>query len=189
MTTFKEFEEKNKEKLESLLDEYHPGHDNTQMTYFIVGQGITDYGKYKQALAETNSHYESLRTNYVAEKKLLFEIEEKQIALDALRKQSKRSLIELNRMFELVLEYEKKIEGKDRTELEKDYHIQRLQKLLAVNTVWRGGNLSGVMDTLTNLPDEMQKPLLEGFHQLLVAEQANALKAKDQALLEEKNGL
>ena len=39
----------NYNELQEFLQDYNPGHDDTQMEYFIVGNGITDYGKYKQA--------------------------------------------------------------------------------------------------------------------------------------------
>ena len=38
--------------------------------------------------------------------------------------------------------------------------MERLQKLLVLNTAWGGQNLSGVMDIITALPEEEQKFLL-----------------------------
>ncbi len=209
MNDLQTFEQNNKELLQSFLDDYNPGHDYIQMEYFIVGQGITDYGKYRQAIAEINSHYEALKTNYVkqkrlhTERKLLFvekeelpnetpedelrrelkdiDVEEIDLQLDTINKQIARNLNELETMFVLAKKYVAAIEGKDRTELIKEYQIARLAKQLAVNTVWRGGNLSGVMDTITTLPDELQTPLLNDFSNLLVAEQHNASEANNQA--------
>jgi len=168
---------------------YNPGHDDTQIEYFIVWNNHTDYGRYKQALAEVSSHYESLQNSYILKKKnnaeigILFaeieelkeawsrvdlarvvlkdaEIEEKNLANNSIDKQIERSINELNKNVELAERYEKLIEGKDRKILEKEYHMERLQKLLVLNTAWGGQNLSGVMDIITALPEEEQKFLL-----------------------------
>lgn len=72
----------------------------------------------------------------------------------------------------LAEKYEKSIEGKDRKVLEREYHKERLSKLLALNTVWGGGNLSGVMDVITALPEEDQAPLLELTRQLNIIKSA-----------------
>ena len=66
-------------------------------------------------------------------------------------------------MYELAKKYKKAIEGKDRRELEQEFHKERLQKLVVMNTLWGGGNLSGVMDVITTLPENQQKDVLREF--------------------------
>lgn len=171
-------------------DDYNPWHDDTQIEYFIVWNNHTDYWRYKQAIAEVSSHYDALQTSYILQKKnqaeiwilqaeiddlkdlawkvnkakiILkeVEIEEKELWNISINKQIQRNLNELNKTLELAQKYEALIFWKDRKILEKEYHKERLSKLLALNTVWWGWNLSGVMDIITSLPEEDQKPLLE----------------------------
>lgn len=186
----------NYNELQSFLQEYNPGHDDIQMEYFIVGNGVTDYGKYKQALAEMHTNLTGLQNSYIEQKKLNakiaileaecqeledssvgrakrdlknVQIEEKQILIFNLQKNIARNSHELAKMYELAKEYKKSIEGKDQKELEKEYHVERLKKLLAMNTLWGGGNLSGVMDVITTLPEGLQKSLFECLHENNIA--------------------
>jgi len=186
----------NYNELQSFLEEYNPGHDETQMEYFIVGNGITDYGKYKQALAEMHTNLSGLQSSYIEKKKLNaqidilqaehdeldfsslglakrnlknIEIEEKQIALSNLERTIARNSHELAKMYELAKKFKQLIEGKDRKELEKEFHVERLKKLLAMNTLWHGGNLSGVMDVVTTLPEDMQNYLIDCLHEDSIA--------------------
>lgn len=204
MNKLQEFEQKNKERLDFLLNDYNPGHDETQMRYFIVGQGVTDYGKYKQAKAEIYSNYGSLQTSYFQLEKLKLEIQileeekqavteirrrlkdveiaEKRMTIKSLEKTIDRSLNELNVMFKLANEYYEKIKDRDVQELEAEFHIERLKKMVAMNTIYRGGNLSGVMDATTTLPEEMQQPILETFHSLQVTERRNQQHYFNEAL-------
>jgi hypothetical protein len=190
------------DELKSFISDYNPGHDDTQIQHFIVGNNHTDYGCYKQAIAETHSNYEALKQSYIAVQKneaeikileaeieemetlgdkvslakvglKVVEIREKQLGNETLQKQIARNTNELEKMFALAKVYGKKIEGKDKVVLEKEYHVARLGKLLALNTVFKGGNLSGVMDVVTTLPDDMQKPLLDEYNALLVTDSNN----------------
>jgi len=176
-------------------DDYNPGHDDTQIEYFIVWNNHTDYWRYKQAISEVSSHYDALQTSYILQKKNRAEIgileaeieelkesgwkineakivlkeaeiEEKELWTLSIDRQIKRNLNELNKTLELAQKYEKLIEWKDRKVLEREYHKERLSKLLALNTVWGGWNLSWVMDVITSLPEEQQNPLLELARQL-----------------------
>ena len=61
------------------------------------------------------------------------EIEDKRLANSSIDKQIQRNTNELLKIMVLTEKYEKLIEGKDRKILEKEYHIERLQKLLALN--------------------------------------------------------
>lgn len=178
------------ESITKYREQYNPGHDDTQIEYFIVGNNHTDYWRYKQAIAEVNTHYEALQTAYILQKKnnaeiQIFEaeieelrekggkvneariklkeaeIEEKQLGNKSTDKQIQRNTNELLKTMALAEKFEKLIEWKDRKVLEREYHKERLSKLLALNTVWGGGNLSGVMDIITALPDEDQIPLLD----------------------------
>jgi len=181
-----------KNQLDSITkyrDQYNPWHDDTQIEYFIIGNNHTDYGRYRQAIAEVSTHYEALQNSYILQKKnnaeiMIFEaeieelkekggkvneariklkeaeIEEKQLGNKSTDKQIQRNTNELLKTMALAEKYEKLIEWKDRKILERDYHKERLSKLLALNTVWWGGNLSGVMDIITSLPEEDQIPLL-----------------------------
>lgn len=202
MNALQKFEEANREKLQIFLEEYNPGHDKLQMEYFIVGSGITDYGKYKQALAEIHTHYSSLQTSYIeykkaevqieileAEKEALLisdnkvdsakaklkdiEIEEQQFKLQNIDKRIKRSMYELTTMFELAQHYEKEIEGKDRNQLMVDYHKNRLAKMIEMNVLFQGGNLSGVMDTITMLPEPIVNELLPVLHSAKIQSLSN----------------
>lgn len=170
-------------------DDYNPGHDDTQIEHFIVWNNHTDYGRYKQAIAEVSSHYEALQTSYILQKKnnaevliieaeieelesmpskvskakiwlKLVEIEEKKLTNNSIERQIARNLNELNKTLILAQKYEKLIEWKDRKVLEKEYHVERLQKLLALNISFWWSNLSWVMDVITALPDDMQNPLM-----------------------------
>lgn len=180
----------NYNELQEFLLDYNPGHDDTQMEYFIVGNGITDYGKYKQALAEMHTNLTGLQNSYIEQKKLRakieileaeklelednaighakrklkdIQIEEKNIHLFNLERSIARNSHELAKMYELAKKYKKAIEGKDRRELEQEFHKERLQKLVVMNTLWGGGNLSGVMDVITTLPENQQKDVLREF--------------------------
>ena len=178
------------EQITKYRDQYNPWHDDTQIEYFIVWNNHTDYWRYKQAIAEVNTHYEALQNAYILQKKnnaeiMIFEaeieelkekggkvneariklkeaeIEEKQLGNKSTDKQIQRNTNELLKTMELAEKFEKLIEWKDRKILEREYHKERLSKLLALNTVWGGSNLSGVMDIITALPDEDQIPLLD----------------------------
>lgn len=178
------------EQITKYRDQYNPGHDDTQIEYFIVWNNHTDYGRYRQAIAEVSTHYEALQNSYILQKKnnaeiMIFEaeieelkekggkvneariklkeaeIEEKQLGNKSTDKQIQRNTNELLKTMALAEKFEKLIEWKDRKILEREYHKERLSKLLALNTVWGGGNLSGVMDIITALPDEDQLPLLD----------------------------
>jgi hypothetical protein len=191
-----------KDALERFIADYNPGHDETQMRYFIVGAGVTDYGKYKQAIAELYSHRSSLQNYYIEQKRtkatidvLIAEkdelgqcvtplniakmkvkdvdIEEKELALLSLDKNIARSMNEFNMMFAVAKEYEQKIHGCSLVELEKEYHIERLSKLLAMNTIFNGNNLSGVMETVTNLPEDMQNVLIKQLHSMQLTSRKN----------------
>lgn len=210
MNELEKFEQSNKEILFKFLEQHNPGHDDLQMEHFIVGGGITDYGKFKQAVAETFTNYEALKANYaklkitlaeievlVAEKAemekqadpvskakvrlLEAQIEEKQLAIGTTEKQIKRNVNELGKMFEMAKFYEKKIEGQDREQLIKDYHFQRLSKLMALNTIYGGPNLNGVMDMVMTLPDDMQKSLVGELNNLLLIQHKNYLKISSDA--------
>jgi hypothetical protein len=61
-----------------VLDAFDNGHDQIQMQYFIVGQGLTDYGKWKQACIETRTRYAAL----------------KQIGFDTLKLQAEIKILE-----------------------------------------------------------------------------------------------
>lgn len=177
--------------IQRYLSEYNPWHDDTQIEFFVIGNNHTDFGRYRQCLAEISTHYEWLKTSYIlrkkkqAEKKIIeaeiaeledwsqtqvqrakielkeIEMEEKDLERESIEKQIERHLNEIGKIMVLAEKYEKAIEGKDRKELEREYHKERLSKLLALNTVWGGGNLSGVMDIITSLPEQDQAPLLE----------------------------
>lgn len=193
------------------LEEYNPGHDDVQIEHFIVGSGVTDYGKYKQALAETHAHFIALQELYLQQKKLNAKIkilhaknselgesnvdkaqkelndiliEEKYVGIHNLERSIARALHEMSKTYILAKKYKELIAGKDKNELILDYHKSRLAKLLAANTLWRGGNLSGVMETVTTLPEEAQKELLAEYHNLQIA-----LRKDEMAYLEiaEKN--
>jgi thioredoxin-like negative regulator of GroEL len=180
----------NYNELQEFLTDYNPGHDDTQIEYFIVGNGITDYGKYKQALAEMHTNLMGLQNSYIEQKKLVakceilqaeideledtpvgrakkhlkqIQVEEKQIALTNLERTIARNTHELAKMYELAKKYKNEIEGKDKKQLEKEFHTERLKKLFVMNTVWRGGNLSGVMDVVSTLPEKQQNDVLNEF--------------------------
>lgn len=195
------FENDNREKLCAFLDDYNPGHDDIQIRHFIVERnGLTDYGQYKQAIAEIYSNYSALKDSYFLERKAnakiaLYEakksacemndigraqanyydvlIGQQRMILDGVKKQIARNMNELTKMFALASAFEEKIRGKDRAQLVREYWIANLSKQLAVNTVWKGGNLAGVMDIITTLPEDMQKPLLAEYRRCLTTDLVN----------------
>ncbi len=164
MNDLQVFEQQNKEKLRHFLGEYNPGHDDTQIRHFIVEKnGITDYGKYKQAVAEVFTNYQALQKAFISQKKLgadieslQAEIEEKQMEQANLAKAIQRNLNELSKMFQLACEYEEKIASQDRTVLEKEFWEQKLARQFELSTKWQGGNLSGVVETIDALPEAMK---------------------------------
>ena len=187
---------KNIELIKKYIDDYNPWHDNTQIKYFIIGNNHTDYGRYKQAIAEVSSHYNWLKNAYISQKKndaeihileaeieelnLLWwninkakielkrvEIEEKELAREETEKQIKRNLNELNKCTELAEFYEWIIIWQDREKLETEYHTARLNKLMYLNTVWWWANLSWVLDIITSLPKETQREILWENNNLL----------------------
>lgn len=177
------------DNIQKYRDQFNPWHDDIQIEYFIIWNNHTDYWRYKQSIAEINTHYEALQNSYILQKKnnaeiMIFEaeieelretwgkvneakikfkeaeIEEKQLANKSIDKQIQRNTNELLKIMSLAEKYEKLIEWKDVKVLEIEYHKERLSKLLALNTVWWGSNLSGVMDIVTALPEKDQNQLL-----------------------------
>lgn len=55
--------------IQRYLREYNPGHDDTQIEFFVIGNNYTDFGRYRQCLAEISTHYEGLKTSYILRKK------------------------------------------------------------------------------------------------------------------------
>lgn len=181
--------------IKKYINEYNPWHDDTQIEYFIVGNNHTDYGRYKQAIAEISSHYDNMQNLYIEQKTKNAEIWILKAEIDSLNKKwwkinkakiklkkveieknklwfvqikrwIKRAKNELWKNLLLAKRYEELIKWKDRKELEIEYHKERLSKLLALNTVWWWSNLSWVMDVITSLPDNIQNPLLLQLQQL-----------------------
>ena len=175
---------------QKYIKEYNAGHDNIQMEYFIVWNNHTDYGRYKQAIAEYNTNYNALLNNFLERKKnnadikiieaeieelhekestkiiqakierKQIDIEEKQIANQTLEKQIQRNYNEFMKMLELIKKYETLIEWKDIKELEIEYHTERLKKLFALHSQYWGWNISWVIDVASSLPLEIQKNIL-----------------------------
>ena len=73
------------EIIQKYRDKYNPGHDDTQIEYFIVWNNHTDYWRYKQAIAEINTHYEALQNSYILQKKNNAEIEIFRAEIEELR--------------------------------------------------------------------------------------------------------
>lgn len=205
------------ERAAALASHHNPGHDETQIRYFIVeGNGVTDYGKWKQAVAEVSTYLGTLKSSMHANRKVLaemkiieaeieelqtkagkkaaaqvelkeLELEEKKLALEANNKQIARAKFELEHFVAIAEEYEKKLEGKDIKALKRDYHVQRLRKMLEL-TVVSGSNSYGLLETITALPQEMAQPILEDMHKLKTLEVLNHIRYQTEAqkLLQEQ---
>jgi hypothetical protein len=209
MKQLQQFEEQNHDKLMQFLEEHNPGHDDIQIKHFIIEKnGITDYGKYKQCLAELYTYYKALKTYYFKFKKneakikvlearrneltdsevdkakaglIDVKIEEKEYSKMGIEKSMQRSLNEMIKHFEMAKEYEKKIEGKDRTKLMIDFWEKNLEKQLEINTIWGGGNLAGAIETIDSLPEDMKGPLYEKAHGLRILSHKNQLQYLENA--------
>ena len=84
------------------------------------------------------------------------EIAEKKSQIETSQKQLDRNYNEMSKMFAIAKEMEKKIAGKDRKQLEQEFWIEKLSRDIVINTQYGGQNLSGVAETISTLPDEMQ---------------------------------
>lgn len=170
-------------EIDKLLEDYNPGHDHVQLQYFVVGQGITDYGKYVQAQAELWSRtreIKRLKRALIATQIKLDDLHFKDAdpRLKALDKEAledelvdcRKALDRLEHEVAVILplarQYAKSIEGKDRSKLIEEYQFERLKKQLLINTVFRGGNLSGVIDTILTMPEETQHRFLEEYKKM-----------------------
>lgn len=189
-----EFEKENSKKLKQFLAEYNPGHDDTQIVHFVIARnGVTTFGMYRQALAEINSHYNSLRESYFLQKKLYKESEildaeaeeldsqatgspkvnklqadlkrlesqNKSTSASAIQKSIERSYNELTKLFAMACNFEKKIDRKNLKKLEREFWVEKLAKDVVFNTQYNGGNLSGIVETISSLPEDMQLEIMD----------------------------
>ncbi len=127
--------------VEDLLKDLEFGHSDFQVEHFIVGGGITDWGKYKQALREIHGRLQS----------------HKKAGGDPEADREYRLLVKLAR--ELKGRIGDIDEGK-RAALEADYWVTKIKMMLALDYFAYGRPSREAMDMIAMLPRGMRPMVL-----------------------------
>jgi hypothetical protein len=137
-----------------LLDAYNPGHTRFQIEHFVIGEQLTDWGKYRQALAELHGYYSSARSAHFEQRKAAaridilraeigeleygsavdaaqavlkaIEIEELDFIIEGHAKSLARAVHEASVHYELALAYETALQGVDQGQAELEFWQLRL---------------------------------------------------------------
>lgn len=117
------------------------GHSDFQVEHFIVGQGVTDWGKYKQALREIHGRVQA----------------HKKAGADPEKDREYRLLVKIaQELKERIGELD---EGK-RAVLEADFWITKIKLMLALDYYATGRPSRESMDIVAMLPREMRPMVL-----------------------------
>jgi hypothetical protein len=164
-----------------VLHAFDNGHDDVQLQYFIVGSGLTDYGKWKQACIETRTRYGALkqlgfdRLKLDAEIKILeaerdelsrnpdavslakselktVEIAEKKSQIENVDMSATRTIREMEAMYQMALHYGKQCGEQDTFENQAALHVERLKMMAYVRT--RFPEMTGPAETALLLPNK-----------------------------------
>jgi hypothetical protein len=178
----------------AVLKAFDSGHDPIQLEHFVVGSGLTPYGRWRQACLETRQRYEELKRLGFDRAKREAEIDILQAEIDELhmsdsavdaakarlksieqaekRSQientdhaSSRILREIEIVYQLATHYRAQCDGGTPDELS-EYHTERLLTMALAKLAY--GNAEGPAEMAMRLPQAAGERILlamDGFKQ------------------------
>ena len=174
--------------LRDLFEDLQLGQSWFQNSFFVVNKnGVTDYGKYKQALRELYTRYRALRDYAFEIRKLRLQIKKKERELSVVKDELEKEIIlvekrelelkleetyrtlsqskkEFIHFFEIAKHFKQlfgKLSEDDKDKLEQEFWMEKFKIMLSIDLSLHGKPSQGLLENLVSLPIEMQNKILD----------------------------